>query len=244
MAIEKVPPIVTESVEEREKLKHGRKQGVPPKKVLDLRGTHKTVSVNVLVQVVEALTFLSTGESIELLTDDYTGLQHDIEAWGRISGNSVQKSDQVAWDHYVITKQSSSLPKQRMAIVLSSNALDELISPLGFALAAATAGMETNLFFQGPAVHVLEKGFLGRLSSPFQAPFSIFARRGMAAMGHDPPAIKLQQLHDLGAKFYACHPSLDHFGVKESQIAFDDVILAEYMTFLEVMRDANVQMYP
>ena len=80
--------------------------------------------------------------------------------------------------------------------------------------------------------------------SGLMGPFSVFARRGMKDVGHDPPAEKLHQLHDLGAKFYVCHPSMHHFGVKEENLAFDDVILAEYTTFLDVARGSSIQMYP
>jgi TusA-related sulfurtransferase len=140
-----------------------------PEKMIDLRDSHKTVSVKALVQVAEALKFLNEGETIELLTDSYTGLRHDIQAWGRISGNTVHqkfdsKLESTKYDHFVITKAPRRHgPKERMAVVVSKNALDELISPLGFALSAAAAGMEVNIFFQGPAVHILEKGFVVRM---------------------------------------------------------------------------------
>jgi peroxiredoxin family protein len=80
--------------------------------------------------------------------------------------------------------------------------------------------------------------------SGLMSPFSVFARRGLMAVGHDVPSEKLKQLHDLEAKFFVCHPSMEHFGVKEENLAFDDVILAEYTTFLDVMRGASIQMYP
>ena len=64
-------------------------------------------------------------------------------------------------------------------------------------------------------------------------------------MGHDAPSEKLAQLHRLGADLNACHPSLDVFHVKMSDLAFsDDVVLAEYVTFLEVMKDVTLKLYP
>lgn len=231
----------------------------PPEQptVCSLNLCNKTVSAYILNEVADALKGFQPGDSLSLETDSYTGLRHDLLAWGRLSGNDIRqvvphkddnKEEQEAplgGDRYIITKTADSNhpPKERMAVVITSKALDDLISPLGFALAGASAGMEVALFFQGPGVQVLRKGFQGRLSG-MQAPFSAFARRGMAGVGHDPPAVKLRQLHDLGAKFYVCHPSLDHFGVNQSQLAFDDVILAEYVTFLEAMRNAAIQMYP
>jgi len=83
---------------------------------------------------------------------------------------------------------------ERVAVIISKDTLEELLSPLGFALAGACAGMEVVLYFQGPGVRVLDRRFLGTLSSMLWKPFSRFARRGMASMGHAPPAAKLDLL--------------------------------------------------
>ena len=72
---------------------------------------------------------------------------------------------------------------------------------------------------------LLHRKFKRRLSG-FWAPFSCFARAGMADMGHDAPSEKLAH-------------------VKMSDLAFsDDVVLAEYVTFLEVMKDVTLKLYP
>lgn len=227
---------------------------------LDLRGG-KTVSTYILVQVVDSLSSLQPGEAIYLVTDVHAGLGSDIKAWGRLTNNDVREvpwksskgetdDNSKKYERYIIVKKDvtvdkDSEQKQHVAIIISQDGLEELLSPLGFALGAITSGMHVSLYFQGPAVHALRRGFKGRLSGVFSAPFSHFARRGMAAMGHAPPAAKIEQLHRLGAKFYACHPSLEHFGVRVSDMAFpEDVVLAEYVTFLEVMRSATVKLYP
>ena len=128
-----------------------------------------------------------------------------------------------------------------MAIIISKDSLEELLGPLGFALAGACSGMEVSLYFMGPATRVLKKNFKGALSGLWK-PFSFFARRAMDKMGHAPPAEKLDALQHLGAKLYVCHPSMRVFGVQESQLR-NGVVLAEYATFLEVMKDANVSLY-
>jgi predicted peroxiredoxin/TusA-related sulfurtransferase len=229
----------------------------PSKITIDVRGTGKKISVYPLVRVAQALKNIpDDGQQniIELWTDQFTGLRHDIQAWADMAGHELErkidteKEEATEYDHYIIRKASGGGVRRNnqesLAIIVSKEALEDLISPLGFALAAATTGMEVSIFFQGPGVRVLRKGFQGRLSGFFAKPFSFLARRGMAKMGHERPATKLKQLHDLGATFYACHPSMEVFGVKEKQLAFEGVILAEYTTFLHAMRGATIQMYP
>lgn len=42
---------------------------------------------------------------------------------------------------------------------------------------------------------------------------------------------------------YACGPSLEHFHVDPERLAFDGVVVCEYLTFMEVMQQADVQLY-
>jgi len=65
----------------------------------------------------------------------------------------------------------------------------------------------------------------------------------MAKAGHLPPQEKLEQLKELGTRLYICGGSMDPFGVKKSELIFDDVIVAEYLTFLEVMDDADIHIF-
>ncbi len=119
---------------------------------------------------------------------------------------------------------------------------EELLSPLGFALAAALGGAQVAVYLQGPAVHVLAPRFRVRLHGPAR-PFSRLARVGLAKAGHVAPAEKLRQLQALGGRLYACGPSLGHFHVDPDRLAFEDVVVCEYLTFMEVMRQADVQLY-
>ena len=73
--------------------------------------------------------------------------------------------------------------------------------------------------------------------------FSSFARKEMAKAGHLPPQDKLEQLKELGARIYICGGSMDPFGVKKSELIFDDVIVAEYLTFLEIMDKADINIF-
>jgi predicted peroxiredoxin len=134
-------------------------------------------------------------------------------------------------------------PGRRVALVISSAGLLDLLSPLGFALAAALAGAEVSIYFQGPGVRVLREGFEARLPGLGWL-FSGLARREMAATGHLPPQEKLRQLHQLGGRFFACGPSMQRFGVPREKLAFDDVTVAEYFTFVEQMQGSGILLYP
>lgn len=57
------------------------------------------------------------------------------------------------------------------------------------------------------------------------------------------PTEKLRQLQVLGGRLYACGPSLQHFRVDPRRLAFDAVIVCEYLTFMEIMQQADVQLY-
>ena len=130
-----------------------------------------------------------------------------------------------------------------MALVISTDGLEELLSPLGFALAAALEGLSVDIFFQGPGVHVLQRGFQPKLSGWWRRPFSSFAARGMAASGHIAARDKLRQLVSLGANLFVCAPSLDRFEVSPDEIIFEDVPQVEYLSFVAAMKDSDIQIY-
>lgn len=125
---------------------------------------------------------------------------------------------------------------------IEDDGLFELLAPLGFALAAALEGHDVSLYFQGPAVKVLANGYVAKMHG-LGRPFSRFPRVGLDKVGHIPPHAKLGQLQRLGAHIYACGPSMDHYKVAEADLAFEDVIVAEYLTFMEQMDQADIHVY-
>jgi predicted peroxiredoxin len=127
-------------------------------------------------------------------------------------------------------------------MVISSDGLEELLSPLGFALAAALEGMDVHLYFQGPAVRVLTHQFRLKLRG-WARPFSRFAEAGMRKAGHIPAKQKLEQLRNLGAQLYVCGASMPHFKVTEDELMFGDLPLVEYFTFMAIMERADIQLY-
>jgi TusA-related sulfurtransferase/predicted peroxiredoxin len=208
---------------------------------LDVRG--RTITTAIALAAGEELSALGIGDELELVTDAFPAIVTDLEAWCRQTGHRL--TDVQAEDRSFHLRLRKGVPQRnarQVAVVVSSDGLEELLSPLAFALAAALGGARVAVYIQGPAVHLLAPGFQAKLSG-LGRPFSRFARAGMAKTGHVAPAEKLRQLQRLGGALYVCAGSLDHFRVDPSRLAFDDVVVCEYLTFMEVMQQADVQLY-
>jgi predicted peroxiredoxin/TusA-related sulfurtransferase len=212
-----------------------------PVKKVDARGTH--ISTHLLYEVVEELMTLEEGETLELIADDFTALDTDIRSWCGVTGHHLVESQPIAGGvRYVIRRGDPVPTAHRMAVVVSSDRLEDLLSPLGFAVAAALEDLEVSLFFQGPGVHVLEWGFTPQLKG-WRRVFSTIARRNLERIGHDHPHEKLRQIRELGGTIYACGPSLERFKIAEDQLVFEHVIVAEYPTFIGEMDGADISIY-
>lgn len=207
----------------------------------DLRG--KSITTFIAYETLRRLTDLADGESLELLTDASEGIDNDIRAFCRTRGQEIMAAPRAGGSQqYTITKRPLRPSGKRYAAVISDPGLEELLSPLAFALAAALEGSDVSLYFQGPAVRVLAKGFTEHLHGPSR-PFSRFARAGLIKAGHIPAQHKLRQLQALGACLYACAGSMQHFKVAKTDLAFDNVTIAEYLTFMETMAHADINVF-
>ena len=214
---------------------------VQPGTSLDLRG--KTITTFILYEVHHALESAALGQRIEVVTDPFPAIDPDIAAWCRTTGNPL--IDVVAdgeTRRYLIEKGPARPSGHKLAAVISDDGLFELLSPLGFALAAALEGDDVSLYFLGPAVRVLKQGFTAKMHGPGR-PFSRFPRSALAKVGHIPPQDKITQLQELGAQLYACGPSMEHYRVDPDDLAFDGVIISEYLTFMEQMHSADIHLY-
>ncbi len=208
---------------------------------VDMRG--RKITTFILHSAAMKLREMKEGEVLEIRTDAYEPIESDIRAWCRMAGHTLLELDRDAdGETYRVETGTPKAVEHQLAVVISNAGLEELLSPLGFALAAALGGTEVHIYFQGPAVKVLKKGFRERLQGAGRL-FSAFAQNGLAKIGHLPPQDKLAQLRELGAKLYICAPSMEHFGVTKSQLAFDGVIVAEYLTFMEVMTRADIHVF-
>jgi predicted peroxiredoxin/TusA-related sulfurtransferase len=211
------------------------------KQSIDMRG--KRITTYILHDAVMKLRDMAEGEILGILADSFEAIESDIRAWCQMTGHVLLELETEA-NHqtYYVKKAVPRDSEHELALVLSNPGLEELLSPLGFALGAALSGTRVHIYFQGPAVRVLAKGFREKLHG-IGRPFSAFARKGLAKVGHVPPQEKLRQLRELGAQFYVCGPSMEHFGVKKDDLIFDDLLIAEYLTFMEVMNRADVQFF-
>jgi predicted peroxiredoxin/TusA-related sulfurtransferase len=206
-------------------------------------GRGRSISTAILYEVACALRGLAPGDVISVRTDSLPAVDSDIRAWCRTTGHElVQVVEADDARDYAIRKPAEVRQQPGWAIVISNPGLEELLSPLGFALAAALAGSPVAIYFQGPAVRVLTRSFSERLRG-WRRPFSSFARRGLDRAGHPPPHEKLRQLEDLGARIYICGPSMDHFKVAADDLFLSGVQIAAYPTFVEEMNGAGVQVF-
>lgn len=208
---------------------------------LDRRG--KTITTCVVFDAGVALETLAEGEVLEILTDEFEPFEPDIAAWCVATGHTLRVSESTEAGHrFLIEKGAGATTDTSLAMVISSAGLEELLSPLGFALGAALEGIHVNLYFQGPAVRVLTHGFRPRLGG-WARPFSRFAAAGMTKSGHIPAQDELHQLRRLGAHIYVCGGSLEPFKVRREDLIFDDLMIVEYLTFMAIMKEADIQLY-
>jgi len=210
-------------------------------KALDRRG--KTITTFVVFDAFTELQTMNEGELLELLTDDFEPFREDISAWCQATGHLLVSSEKIATGHrFLIAKGAPKTKETGLTMIVSNDGLEELLSPLGFALGAALEGIEVHLYFQGPAVRVLTKGFQPKLKG-WARPFSRFAAAGMTKSGHIPAQEKLLQLRSLGAHIYVCGGSLQPFKVKREDLIFDDLPIVEYLTFMSIMEEADIHLY-
>jgi predicted peroxiredoxin/TusA-related sulfurtransferase len=208
---------------------------------LDRRG--KTITTFVVYDAAAALATMREGEVLEVITDDFEPFERDLAAWCDTTGHRLLAKEHTRDGlRFRIEKGRGRAQDTELAVVISSDGLEELVSPLGFALAAALEGIGVHIYVQGPGVHVLAAGFRPKLRG-WARPFSRFAASGLTRAGHIPAQDKLRQLRSLGAKIYVCGPSMQHFGVKRDDLIFNDLPIVEYFTFMAVMKNARIHIY-
>lgn len=214
---------------------------IPAQRSIDMRG--KTITPFILYHAVQNLRSMNNGELLEISTDKFEAIENDIRAWSRMTGQVLADVETGAsYQRFYVKRSEFKKSGKKLAMVISDPSLEMLVAPLGTALSAALSGDDVHIYFQGPAVRVLKKNYVPKLSG-FGMPFSSFARTGMAKAGHLPPRDKLDQLKELGAHLYVCGGSMAPFGVKKEDLIFDDIMIAEYFTFLEIMHGADINIY-
>lgn len=203
----------------------------------------KSITTFVVYDAAAELEEMSDGEVLEIVTDDFEPFRSDIAAWCRSKGHRLidtRATDQGL--HFLVEKRPSTAKDKALAMVISVDGLEELLSPLGFALGAALEGIDVHLYFQGPAVRVLTRGFRPKLTG-WSRPFTRFAQASMTKSGHIPAHEKLAQLRTLGAHLYVCGGSLEHFKVSHEDFLYGDISIVEYLTFMSVMEEADIHIF-
>jgi predicted peroxiredoxin/TusA-related sulfurtransferase len=214
---------------------------IATKRTLDRRG--KTITTFVVFDAAAELETMNEGEVLELFTDDFEPFEKDIAAWCQATGQVLLSSEKAETGlRFLIERRTPKTKDTRLAMIISADGLEELLSPLGFALGAALEGIDVSLYFQGPAVRALASGFRPKLKG-WARPFSRFAAAGMTKAGHIPAQEKLAQLRSLGAHIYVCGGSMEPFKVSREDLIFDDLPIVEYLTFMAIMEEADIQLY-
>lgn len=208
-----------------------------------LDGRGKSITTFVVYEANRRLTEMTDGEALEILTDDFEPFVADIAAWCQATGHRlIATASNGDGLRFLVEKRSHKSTGKKLAMVISTDGLEELLSPLGFALAAALEGIEPHLFFQGPAVRVLARGFRPKLRG-WARPFTRFAAAGLSNAGHIAAQDKLEQLRSLDAHLYVCGPSMSHFKVSKEQLIFEDLPIVEYLSFMATMEKADIHLY-
>jgi hypothetical protein len=110
----------------------------------------KTISTYVMYEVACRLG--------ELVADANEALDNDLHAWSRTTGHELVTVSRTSPEcRYLIRKIQPRRPERPFAAIISNAGLEELLSPLAFALAAALEGVDVSLYLQGPAVRVLSR---------------------------------------------------------------------------------------
>ena len=210
----------------------------------DVDGRGRSISTAILYGVAKTMRELEPAAEVSVRTDALPAVDSDLRAWCRTTGHELVGVDEDKEERrYRIRKSDRPRTQPPWALVISDPGLEELLSPLGFALGAALGGSQVAIYFQGPAARVLARDFKEKLKGAHRAPFSRFARRGLARAGHPSPHEKLRELRELGARIYVCGPSMEHFKASEEELLFADIRIAAYPTFVEEMNGAGVQVF-
>jgi predicted peroxiredoxin len=178
---------------------------------------------------------------LDFKVDKHDAIDNDLATWSQISGNKLILIERTELHQtYRVVKKKESLSGKRLALMVSEEGKEELISPIGLAWAAALSGMDVDIYFQGPAVKVLDRGY----EESFNRSDKIFngaARNGLDEIGHISTREKIEELHRLGARFYVCEPSMNYFKIKRSRLFLTEITMTEHQIFMQIVADADIR---
>ena len=199
---------------------------------LDMRGNGATTDI-----VARAITHLDSmphGGILALKVDTGEAIDNDLRAWCDATGNHLIRVDDFGdTGVYHIEKGVPLSVVHRMALVLSAEDHRHLGTPLSLAQAAALEGVGVSIFFEGDAVAILTSRY-----------GAAHPRRWIRRLGRARAEIhqKVRQIHDLGGDLYACARAVNEHSLTRADFAFDRITQAEYLTFLPIMEEADIQL--
>jgi peroxiredoxin family protein len=126
----------------------------------------------------------------------------------------------------------------KMALIVSSNEIDKLISIFNLALGGASMGMEVTLFFSFHGLELLKKDKTG---DSYAKP-----NRSLEKMMTHPKFPSIDQMvvmcKELGVKFIACTQSMEFMGLTKDDLlpVVDNV--AGVATFLADAEDSKINL--
>ena len=128
-----------------------------PTRTVDGRGTH--ISNDLLVILVENLSELAVGDTLELLTEDFPAIDTDLRSWSSVTGHDIVASSPIGGGlRFVVRKGPPLAMAHSLVAVISSDRPSALSGPFGFATAAAVEGLAVSVFFREAAVRLLDRG--------------------------------------------------------------------------------------
>ena len=200
---------------------------------LDMRGNGLTTDI--VARAINHLDSMPHGEILALKVDAGEAIDNDLRAWCEATGNHLVRVDDFGETSiYHIEKGVPVSVVHRMALVLSAADHRHAATPLSLAQAAALEGVSVSIFFEGDAVSILTHRYVA------DGPHRWMRRVGRAARAEAHHQVR--QIHDLGGDLYACGRAMTDHSLTRADLAFDRVTQAEYLTFLPIMEEADIQL--
>lgn len=200
----------------------------------------------VIYEVIRALREVETGSVVEVTTRDDEGLLNDLRTWCEAKGHDLVASERGAGDTQcsIVRKGEPQTNDRRMTVVISTAGLEHVVYPLDKALAGSVLGMEVNVVFEGAGVRLLKRGYQARLSGIIGRVFTPMVERVMKKqIGWPLPSESIRILEDLGARFYACGPSMFGYGVRKEELMVESCTIAAVVTWADLLGRSDIQVF-
>ena len=143
---------------------------------MEIDGRGRSISTAIAYEVWNALRDMEPGEEASVRTDALPAVDSDIRAWCRTAGHDLTGVEERDTERrYGIRKTDQPRAQPPWALVISDPGLEELLSPLGFALAARSAAARSRSTSKArqceyrPAIQGEAQGSASRTVQPLRA---------------------------------------------------------------------------